>query len=157
MNNQLAQLHKIAKVRERRAVLECQKRRQRHVAAEQACQEAVSVVNGLRQERENILSSVWLAPEVSGASIQMAIQSADHLVWQQQVAQKKVVSTQEDEAKAAQEWEEARSDQAVAMRACFKLDKALETHVASQRRAHEQRVAKVRDDDGHIPPPTCGS
>lgn len=34
---------------------------------------------------------------------------------------------------------------------------SLETHVVSQRRAHEQRVAKVRDDDGHIPPPTCGS
>ena len=157
MNNRLAQLHKIAQARERRAVSECQTRHQRHIAAERACHAAVSVVSGLRQAREDVMSAVWLEPVVSGESIQMAIQCAEYLAGQQQAAQKKVVSTQADEAKAAKDWEEARSDQAVALRACFKLGKALDAHVAGQRRAHEQRAAKVRDDDGLISSPTIGS
>ena len=148
MKSRLAQLHKIAKIREQRAVSECQSKHQMHMAAEKACQDAISVVEGLRQAREDVMSSVWRERVITGESIQNAIQCAEYLATQQQMAQKKVITAEAAQAKALSEWEEARSEQAVAMRSTFKLGKALDTQVTTDRRATEQRVAKIRDDDG---------
>ncbi len=148
MKDRLAQLHKIAKVREQRAVAEAQSRHQLHMAAERACQEAVSVVNGLRQAREDVMTKVWSDQVITGESIQMAIQCAEYLATQQQMAQKKVLSAEAAQAKALSEWEDARSEQAVAMRSTFKLGKALDAHLVTQRRTAEQRAATLRDDDG---------
>ena len=152
---QLSQLHKIAQVRERRAVTECQKQHQRRVAAERARHRAVEVVHSLQQARDDVLAGVWREPVISCESLQAAFSCADYFAGQQQVAQRKVVQAETDEAKVVSEWEQARADQALAMRSTFKLGKALDKHLVDHRRAVEQHAAQLREDDA--PSPTSGS
>ena len=150
---QLSQLHKIAQVRERRAVTECQKQHQRRLEAERARHQAIDVVNGLQQAREEVLAGVWREPVISCESLQNAFSCADYLTGQQQVAQRKVVQAETEEAKVVSEWEQARIDQAVAMRSTFKLGKALDKHLVNHRRALEQHAAQKREDEAPCPAP----
>ena len=154
---QLSQLHKIAQVRERRAVTECQKQHQRRVAAERARHQAVEVVNGFRHARDEVLAGVWRDPVVSCEALQNAFSCADYLTGQQQLAQRKVVQAETEEAKVVSGWEQARADQALAMRSTFKLGKALDKRLVDYRRALEQHAAQRREDDAPSPAPGSGS
>lgn len=156
--NHLARLQKIAQLRERKAIRECQARQQQQFAAERAHLEAVAAVTQLQHRREEVLAQVWsTGAPVTGHEVMTAIQCAEHLAMQEKGAQREVQQAKTREAEAMARLTEARAVQAAALRASHKLDHAADIASSDDRRALERVMATRREDDAAAPLPVGGA